>query len=225
MNDLLIGLGVLLAVIGPLLLIPVVWLLYRFVLRPFFGSKAQALALTITLVATALAGSYIPGRRAFESRCASLGPPVVSEQVNVKGFFRTAMFPYEAVIYLTQDGFDFVEAPDPYREGVTIRYSKAPNGEVRQEQVKELESKYGVKKTYGLFEGGVSSTEKVVYEIATGRELGRAKEFIYRGGPLAIFIGTLGMGSCPDPRTEKGEKEFQVLYDLEKYVLQAKPLP
>jgi len=34
MGDLLIGISVLLAIIGPLLLIPVAWLLYRFALRP-----------------------------------------------------------------------------------------------------------------------------------------------------------------------------------------------
>ena len=34
MGDLLIGISVLLATIGPLLLIPVAWLLYRFALRP-----------------------------------------------------------------------------------------------------------------------------------------------------------------------------------------------
>jgi hypothetical protein len=225
MNDLLIGLGVLLAIIGPLLLIPVVWILYRFILKPFFGSKKQALALAITLVAATLAATYIPGRRVFESQCEKMGRPVVSQQVNVKGFFRTAMFPYEAVLYLTQDGFEFVEAPDPFRDGVTIRYSKAPNGEVRQDEVKDLRSLYGVKKTYGLLQFDVSSTEKVVYELATGKQLGRATEFIYRGGPLSVFIGTMGMASCPDPRTPQGEKDFQLFVDLETYTLQAKRLP
>ncbi len=225
MEDALIGLGMLLAVAGPLLLIPVVWVLYRVIFRPLFGSKIQALTLAAALVGVALAVSYFPGKRAFDAQCAEHARPVVSEQVQAKGFFRTSMFPFEAVLYLTQDGYEFVEAPHPYQDGVMIRYTLAQNGEVRQEVVTGLRSEYGVRKSYGLLAGGVSQTEKVVFELATGRELGRAEELTYQGGPLAIFLGTLGMDSCPEIRTPDGSKQFQIFYDLEAYVLQAKPLP
>jgi hypothetical protein len=224
MSEFLIGVGVLLAVIGPLLLVPVTWLLYRFALRPFFGSKMQAAALAVVLVLAALALTYFPGKRAFDARCAEQASPVVSEQVDVDGFFRTSLFPYEAVLYLTQEKFEFVEAPDPYRDGVMMRYSLAPNGEVRQDAITEPRSRYAVRNTYGL-QGGVSSSEKVIYELGTDRELARARELTYQGGPLAIFLGTFGMASCPDIRTAEGSKDFKIFYDLESYVLQAKPLP
>jgi hypothetical protein len=225
MGDVLMGLGVLLAIIGPLLLIPITWLLYRFVLKPFLGSTKLALPLSILVVAAAMALTYLPGRRAFDRRCTAAGPPVVSEQVNVGGFFRTAMYAYEAAVYLTQDGFDFVEAPDPYRKGVNLRYTKASNGEVRQEEVMEIESLHAVRETYEQVDGGISSVEKVIYEVATGRALGRATQLIYQGGPLSILLGTMGIASCPDPATAQGGKEFQIFYDLESYVLRAKPLP
>ena len=225
MGELMIGLGVLLAIIGPLLLIPITWLLYRFALKPLLGSVKLALPLSILLVIAAVAFTYLPGRRAFDRRCAAAGPPVVSEQVNVVGFFRTAMFAYEAAGYLTQDGFDFVEAPDPYRKGVTLRYTKASNDEVRQEEVTAIESLYAVRETFAQLDGGISSVEKVIYEIATGRALGRATQLIYQGGPLSILLGTMGVASCPDPGTAQGGKEFQIFYDLESYVLKAKPLP
>lgn len=224
MDDLLIGLSVLLAVIGPLLLVPVVWALYRFVLRPFFGPGWKGITLAVALVAAVMALTYFPGKRGFDDRCAAQGPPVVSERVEVNGFYRTAAFPYEAVQYITQDGFAFIEAPDPYKEDVTIRYSLAPNGEVCQDEVTELRSQYGVRKTYAL-EGSTSVTRKVVYEIATGGELAHASELNYQGGPLSIFLGTLGAASCPDIRTAQGSREFRIFYDLEKIVLHGEPLP
>ena len=219
MNDLLIGLGMLLAIIGPLLLVPVIWAVHYFVLKPFFGSTWKSISLAILLAVTALTLSYLPGKRSFDDLCAQQGPPVVSEQVKVAGFYRTQMFPYEAVLYLTQNGFEFVEAPNPYDDDVTIRYSFAPNREVRQDDVKELRSKYGVRKTYSLLDGGVSRTEKVIYEIETGRELAHAVESVFQGGPLSIFLGTLGMGSCPDPRAPGGARDFEIFYELEQIVL------
>ena len=220
MGDLLIGLGVLLAILGPLLLIPVIWALYRFAFKPFFGSTWKALSLAVALVLAAVALSYIPGKRAFDDRCAAQGPPMVFERADAKGFYRTALFPYEAVQYIQQDRFEFVEAPDPYKKDVTIRYSIGPDGGVRQDEVTELRSVYGVRKTYAL-EGSTSVTKKVIYEIATGRELAHAAQLDYQGGPLSIFLGTLGMASCPDIRTEQGSRHFRTFYDLEKIVLRA----
>jgi len=225
MDDLLIGLGVLLAVLGPILTIPVIWALYRFALKPFFGPGWKGWALAIALVVTVLTASYLPGKRAFDDRCEAAGPPAVSERVEVGGFYRTAAFPYEAANYIVHDGFEYVEAPDPYKDDVIIRYTLASDGAVKQEEVGELRSKYGVKRTYALLDDGVSVTEKVVYEIATGRELARAAEYVYHGGPLAVFLGSMSMDSCPDPRTPEGSRQFGIFYDLEKIVLQGEPLP
>jgi hypothetical protein len=224
MGDALMGLGMLLAILGPLLLIPVVWLLYRFALKPVLGSTWKALPLSIALVAAAILLTYIPGKRDFDDRCAAYGPPVVSEKVRVDGFFRTKLFMYEAVQYLSDGGFEFVEAPDPYTQGVTLRYTMGPDRTARQDEVEELLSLYGVRETFTM-EGGVSVTQKTVYDLATGRELARAAFLNYQGGPLSIFLGALGMASCPDIRTAEGSKQFQTFYDLEKIVLRSEPLP
>ena len=224
MGDLLIGLGVLLAILGPLLTIPVIWALYRFVFRPFFGPGWKGIVLAVALVGAALAMTHFPGKRAFHDRCEAQGPPVVSERVQVEGFYRTAAFPYEAANYIVQDGFAFIEAPNPYKEDELIRYPLAPDRAVKQEVVSELRSQYGVQKAYSL-EGSTSVSEKVVYEIATGKELARAALLNYQGGPLSIFLGTLGMASCPDVRTAEGSREFQIFYDLEKIVLHGEPKP
>ena len=225
MADFLIGLGVLLALAGPLLLIPVVWLIYRFALRPFFGSRSKALTVATGLVALLLASTYFPGRQAFDRMCAAEGAPVIQRRVTAFGFFRSEMFPYEAVLYITQNNFQFIEAPDPYRKDVTIRYTLASTGEVRQAETETLRSQYGVRKTYELLEGGVSKTEKVIYELESGEELAHASELVYQGGPLAVFLGTFGLTSCPNPRTPEGARDFRIFYDFESYVLGGKPLP
>ena len=225
MGDFLIGLGVLLAVVGPILLIPVIWLLYRFVLKPFFGSRWQAVAVAVAVVVLVLAATYFPGKEGFDRMCAEEGSPVVTRRVKAFGFFRTEMFPYEAVLYITQNGFRFVEAPDPFRKGVTIRYSLAPNGEVRQDDAAVPQSVYGVRKTYEMLAGGVAKTEKVIYVLHSGEELARASELVYQGGPLAVFLGTFGLETCPDPHSEEGAREFRIFYALESYVLGGGALP
>ena len=225
MGDALIGLGVLLAVLGPILLLPVVWALYRFVFSRFFEARWQAVALSSVLVVGALAATYIPGKRAFEDRCAAQGRPSIARRVQVEGFYRTALFPYEAVDYLTQGGFQFVEAPDPYKEDVLLRYTLGSNGQVKHEETSQLQSIFGVRKAYALLDDGVSMSEKRIYELATDIELAHAAEYVYHGGPFAIFLGTLGMSSCPDILTEQGSKDFKIFYDLEKIVLQGQPLP
>ncbi|MEZ5366710.1 MAG: hypothetical protein R2748_31315 [Bryobacterales bacterium] len=101
--------------------------------------------------------------------CEEQGSPTVTERVHVQGFYRTSMFPYEAVMYLKQDGFLFVEAPDPFQEGVMLRYSVAADGSVRHEKAEKVQSEYGVRINYGL-KDGIATTQKVISEIETGRD-------------------------------------------------------
>ncbi len=225
MSDFILGIGMLLVIFGPLLLIPLTWALYRFVFRRWFASRWTALAVAAGFVAAALALSYLPGKRAFDDHCQDHGPPQVAQQVRVEGFYRDELFAYEAANYVTQDGFRFVEAPDPYEEGVLLRYTMGANGQVRQEEIAELSSVYGVRKSFSELDHGISLTEKTVYEIATRRQLANAVESVYHGGPLSLLLGSAGSASCPDIRNPKGSREFRIFYDLEKIVLQSQPLP
>ncbi|MCB1020404.1 MAG: hypothetical protein H6509_06945 [Bryobacterales bacterium] len=224
MNDLFIGLGTLLAIVGPLFLVPIIWALYRYVLLRTVGSRTRAFIVAAGVVALILAATYFPGRRRFDRMCEELASPMVTDRVRVQGFYRTSMFPYEAVMYLKQDGFLFVEAPDPFQEGVMLRYSVAQDGSVRHEKAEKVQSEYGVRITYGL-KDGVAMTQKIISEIETGREIARATELEYEGGPLAVLLGTFGMSSCPDLLSPVGAREFRMFYDLEGYVLGGKELP
>ena len=230
MGDALIGLGVLLAIIGPLLLIPVVWLLYRFFwwamarqLSPDRLAKSSArvvaLALSVVLVVGVMIASYLPGYWEFERLCAEHAVPDASFRTTVDGFFRTKMFPYQSHKYLDQDSFSFVEAPDPYKKGVLLRYSKGEDGALKQEQIPAVSSQYGFRETFSELTGGITMTEKVIYEIATEQERARAAMINYHGGPLSLFLGSYGMRSCPDVLSAEGSRYFGIFYDLESIVL------
>ena len=173
----------LLAILGPLLLIPITWVLYRFVVRPILspllrpratdaGLRWLSLATAILVAIVTLAVSYIPGKREFDRLCAQHATPRITDQVVVEGFFRTKLFPYEANQFL--DSFSFVEAPDPYQKGVNVRYVR-DGGKVQRIEVPTLMSEYGVRKHFSELHSGITMTEKHIYELATNRELARGR--------------------------------------------------
>ena len=226
MGDFLIGIGFLLAIIGPLLLLPVIWLLNRFVIGRLVRQPA-ALAISIGLVILAIAASYLPGRSEFNRLCSEHAKPNITENVHVEGFFRTKMFAYEAADYLIESDFGFVEAPDPYKEGATLRYTRgqdaeSPTDRVQQDDIPAPTSRFGVRKTFSQPSGSITFTEKRIYEISSGRELARAAHITYRGGPLSIFMAGYGSSSCPDIRNEDGSEKFRTFYNLESIVLRSK---
>lgn len=220
MGDALIGLGVLLAVLGPLLLIPVVWALGRWVARPLLGARppVYGYVAAAAVVLAALVASYLPGKARFDRLCSAEGAPVVAERVLVDGFYRTKLFPYEAEIYLRKGGFAYVEAPDPYEQGVVVRYALGADDSLLSERVPAATSVYGVEESFSD-EGGVTVTRKRVFDRASGRELARAAMIHYSGGPLWLLLGTYFSASCPDIRTAEGSERFDVFYGLETRVL------
>ena len=205
MSDLLIGFGFLLAIFGPLLLVPVTWLLYRFAVRPLVQRFApptsstsqaptsnvrwRAWVVSAVIVAGVMVASYLPGRWEFDRMCSQHAAPSVSDQVEAKGFFRTRLFPYEAAQYLRDGSFEFVEAPHPYQQGEYVRYSRSDAGNKTDEKpIPNISAVYGVRETFSELSGSLTMTEKVIYEIATERELAHAASINYHGGPLSIFL-------------------------------------
>jgi len=236
MGDALIGLGVLLMIIGPLLLIPVTWLLYRCVWWALIRSvpaerltrgiaSQAAVALPLVLVVSALVASYLPGHWEFERLCAQHAIPDASFRTRVDGFFRTQMFPYQSHKYLDQDSFSYIEAPDPYRKGLLLRYSKGANGNLEEDQVPVISSTFGFRETFSELPSGITTTEKVIDEIATERERARAARITYHGGPLSLVLGSYGISSCPDILSEEGSRHFTTFCDLESIVLRSEMDP
>ena len=219
MGDLSIGIGVLLAIIGPLLLIPITWLLHRFILKPMVKRAKMSAVLSLAIVAMAVVLTYVPGRVEFDRMCAVHATPAIAQRIKVDGFYRTKMYPYEAWPLLEEGTFQYVEAPHMYQDDKYVRYSRAADGTISEEITSAVTSTYMVSDTLSEFSYGITLSEKGVFERMSGRELGRAARVVYEGGPLSLLLGVYAMSSCPDIVTPEGSKNFEIYYELEQHVL------
>jgi len=230
MENILIGLGVLLAIFGPLLLIPIIWVIYRLVTRPLLGRLfppqtssrkiAQgAIMSAIFLITGALAHSYIPGKYEYDAFCGKYAEPRILETVNTEGFYRNRVYNYDARKYLEEGGFMFVEGPFPAQPERFRRYSMNAEGEFIEREIDAPTARYGVRDELWETDSGVIFSVKTVYDMSSNRELARAARLTYSGGYLSILLGSYATTSCPDIRTEQGSNNFRIYYDLEKVVL------
>jgi len=232
MEDFGFGVGVLLAIFGPLLLVPVTWVVYRWLTRPLAkrlmpqrersSARVWVAALSApALVALVLVASWVPGKMEFDQLCAEHATPTIARRVSAEGFFRTRMFPYEARPFLDKGGFRFVEAPDMYNQGKLFRYARSKSGDIERQAIEELQSRYAVEKSFSAMSFGITMSEKIVYVLASREELARAAYIVYAGGPLSLFLGSYALASCPDAADPEGAVAFQTFYNLETIALQA----
>jgi hypothetical protein len=226
------GIGILIAMFGPLLLLPVIWAIARWPLRRLighwtdrrFGRQASLarLGVSAVLVGAVVLATYLPGRIEFAHLCEAHAEPIISERVDVPGFYATELYPYRAERFLREWGFDYVEAPDMYKKGRTLRYTVGADGKTVVLDVPVPTSRYAVSDTTRVLGNTLTLTEKRVFELSTGRELARAGNVTYHGGPLSwAVLGIFGISDCPNPRYEKGGRQFDDFYYLERKVLRS----
>jgi hypothetical protein len=236
MENFLIGVGVFLATFGPLLLIPITWIIYRLVMRPLLRRQVvsqpcshkvdlRAFLYAALLVAVILAFSYMPGKIEYNSLCDEYAQPIIEEKVTVDGFYRSRLYHYEAREFIEKGGFKFVEGPSPSQPKRYRRYSYTAEGEYAEEEIASPISQYGVRDDFWETGSGVIVSHKTVYERTSQRELARAANITYQGGPLWILLGSYATASCPDILSEQGSEDFMTYYNLETIVLnnQAEP--
>ena len=230
MADALIGVGILLAVFGPLLLIPVIWLVYRFpgrmiinrIFQDRFGKKVThliAFAASGVAVMLVLYLSYLPGKLKYDAMCVKHGIPSIQSRVHADGFYRTRLYPYEAKQYLGPDGFAFVEAPHMYKPGQFIKYTLNTEGNIEEEEIPLPTSQYGIRDDLTRSLIGITLSQKTAYILESGDTFAQASSILYDGGPLSLFLGVYGMQNCPDIQTEPGSGDFATYYNFEKEVL------
>lgn len=228
------GLGILLGVFGPLLLVPVVWAIARWPLRRLIGKWAEhrfgalsgfvrLLVATLLVVAVVLV-SYLPGRMEYEHLC-EVHTPVIEKATDVPGFYATKLYPYKAEPFLREWGFTYVEAPDMYQKGRTLRYEVGSNGETVVTEVPAPSSRYAVSDIFHELGNTLMLDEKRVYEMATGRELAHAGSVTYLGGYLHLVLGVYGLSTCPRPGTAQESRQFSDYYYLERKVLRSSFVP
>lgn len=226
MGETAMGIGIVLGILGPLLVIPVIWVVHSWFTRLFLAPRLKGrfaavppLAISTVLVLGILLASYLPGRITYNALCAAHSVPRIAERVNVEGLFVDELYPYRAAQHLYDQGFAFVEAPEFPARRTNIRYTPAASRKVSQQPVSNLLSRYGLRVEYSRMSWGVGMTRKIVYELESNRVLAEAASVDYHGGPLWMFFGVYGLSSCPGEDTDRGTEDFRTYYNLEAVVL------
>jgi hypothetical protein len=220
--------GLLLAVLGPLLLLLPIAFLYLLFRRAGIGARfglgaSQArlahLCGSTALVLGAVLASYLPGRLEFERLCADLAEPRIFGKVRVEGFFLDDLTANSfGQRYLGEEGFAWFETHDIYKRGQFMRFRKAGD-KVRTEPVTELQSRHVVKSATEIRDRTIHVSRTAISERESGRLLAEAHSVIYHGGPLGIVLGVYGMSNCPNPITPEGSRQFNLYYHLVREVL------
>ena len=230
MESFLFGLGVLLAICGPLLLIPITWLVYRLVTRPLLQRLTPARLTSIKVAPTAffcaalfvsviLAVSYLPGKLEYDDLCGQYSEPRILKTVTVDGFYRSRVYNYEAREFIEKGGFSFVEGPYPGQPERFRRFSMSPQGKITEVEIPAPTSQIEVRDELWETTSGVIVSVKTVYQRSSETELARAANITYQGGPLWFLLGSYARASCPDVLNEQGSEYFMTYYNLEKIVL------
>ncbi|MBI4988163.1 MAG: hypothetical protein HZC23_05005 [Rhodocyclales bacterium] len=220
--------GLLLAVLGPLLLLLPIALLFFLFGRAGIGARLGLSADNARLLHVAAAGilvlgavlaSYLPGRLEFERLCADLAEPRILERVRVEGFFLDDLTANSfGQRYLGEEGFAWFETHDIYNRGRFVRFRKVGD-KVHTEPVTELQSRHVVKSATEVRDRTIHVSRTAISERESGRLLAEAHSVIYHGGPLRIVLGVYGMSNCPNPITPEGSRQFNLYYHLVREVL------
>jgi hypothetical protein len=220
--------GLLLAVLGPLLLLLPLALLYFLFRRAGLGARLGLspvnarllhLAAAAGIVLGAVLATYLPGRIAFERLCQELAEPRIHERVRAEGFFlddlTAASFGQR---YVGEEGFAWFETHDLYRRGQYVRYRKQGDNVV-SEPADELRARHAVKSGVEVRPDGIHVARTAITERDSGRLLAEAHSVIYHGGPLGVVLGVYGLSNCPNPITAEGSRQFNLYYHLVREVL------
>jgi len=222
------GLGILLVIFGPLLLIVpmavVYWLLARSNPVARFGwpkgtprfAYAMTAALSVLLVVGA---TYLPGKLEFNRLCESLAEPRLIERARADGFFLDdSTADSFGMRYLRDEGFAWFETRDIYKRDGYARYRKEGEKIVR-ESVSELTAPYTVQSTFEKRSLGIQVNRVAVTERASGKLLAEAHSVTYHGGPLSLLLVLYGLSSCPSVHTQQGSRQFNAYYHLARDTL------
>jgi hypothetical protein len=228
MEGLAFAAGLLLAVLGPLLLLLPVWgmslLLGRWRVPqrlgvPEAGAGLVRWALAASLIGALVLASYLPGRLEFDRLCQTLAEPRIHERAVAEGFYLDDLTAGSfGRRYVGEEGFAWIETRDIYRRDAHVRYRRA-GAEVVREPAPELRARHVVKSGVDVRERGIHVARTEITDREDGRLLAEAHSVTYHGGPLGFLLGVYGLSQCPDPRTAEGSRQFDTYYHIARRVL------
>ena len=238
--------GWFLVIFGSLLNIPIGVAVYAFA-KPFVTrfNNPPAVALLISLIGLAgfHAALVVPGYLQFRALCVQHGTPMIDERVRVEAVYIEEIQGYQAHEYLrcgndfcvenrtpVNPPFRIVETSDSMGRAGSIRYVNDPNGKARSEPLpkrgdgsNDWQAKYGVRKKYVDYGWTNAGFETTVYERATGRELGHARQLMFGGGYLQFLRATFRMAHCPSTDTGQSDGDLLTASNLPAIILGGRP--
>ena len=226
------GLGLLMAMFGPLFLLLPVWLIHRLLsqtralLRLGIAEAKLSrsnIGASFLLVALIVAATYAPGRLEFNRLCEELAEPRIRERVQVDGFLlMDTTADSFGRRYLTEEGFRWFETPVLGRPEQFRRFRREGD-QVVIEKIEDVTARYRLASLHEERAYGIKHHRTVIGEISSGRALAESDSLTYMGGPLGMFLGIYGMSTCPSPITPEGSRQFNLGYHLAREVLGGAP--
>jgi len=212
--------GVLWAMLAPLLLAIPVWALHRLlaVVRPAWPARRR-LALAAAAVATGVLALWLPARLQFARLCDEIGMPRVVERVKVDGFFLDDSTANSfGMRYLHEEGFEWIEARSIRRRDGYTRYRKTAQG-IQSEEIAEPSASVQVSSVLTMGAGPASVQRTVITDRHSGRVLATAGSAHFGGGPARWVLGAYGSASCPNPASPSENAAWSLGYHLAKATL------
>ena len=192
--------GLLWAMLAPLLLLPLAWVLVK-LLRLRWPASLGIVAV-VTLVV------WLPERLAFHNRCVAMGEPTILKTVNADGFFLDDPTANSfGMRYLQKPGFLWLEARSIYNRSKFTRYDK--DGEkINQREIDDLTAQYVLTSTLSE-EGSWNVSRTEISDLSSGEKLAWAESGNFDGGIAKWVLGAYGTSHCPSD-----SDTFKKMYEL-----------
>ncbi len=215
-------LGLLWAVLAPLLAVGLAVAAYRVVrrMRPRGNRRAQ-LVLCVGAPALLVIALYLTDRVRFAAVCDTLISARINEHRLVDGFFLDDSTANSfGMRYLHEEGFAWIEARSIYARERFTRYRREATG-IASEEIDALTATVRVAAEHESRSGGLSIQRTVVTDRASGRELARGELGRFDGGRARWALGLWGSADCRNPASTQGNRDFQDWYHLARNTLRS----
>lgn len=207
--------GILWAMLAPLLLVPVVLALAH-VLSGF--GKARAWAMAIVLTVAPVVAIYALDRREFSNLCTELGRPTITDRAVADGIYLNSETANSfGTRYVLNDGFAWLERQDIYDRSGFVRVTRQPDGSLAEEKIARPTARYEVRETFETGPKKVGIQKITVIDRQSGRELAHAADANFQGGRLWWLLGAHGSASCLSVLTDS--QGFDDFYHLARKTL------
>lgn len=207
--------GIIWALLAPLLLVPVIallaWLLSR--ARVKFAVPLSVLAVVLTVSVF-----WFIDWSEFDRICKTEGAPTVYRRDTAEGIFLNSGTSNSfGMRYLQDEGFSWVEARSVTEPNGWVRYERSANGTITTARISSITARYEVREDFIKPNGHTDMSRTQVVDRSTGEVVAKAGSANFDGGRMNAVLGVWGARSCPSPMSSP--EGFDGFYHLARHAL------